>query len=304
MVCRQPGMVGTPEGQGLVLTMRVLVTGAAGQLGRDLVLHSQACGDDVLGCSHAELDVTDRSAVFGLVASWHPDVVIHAAAWTAVDLCESNPDRAYVANGLAVRWIAEACRQTSAHLVTVSTDYVFDGSLARPYHEWDEPNPASAYGRSKLAGEREALSAGIGAGVVRTSWVCGEHGNNMVKTILRLANEHDHLSFVDDQRGHPTFTQDLATALRRVAIDRRAGLYHITNQGAVSWFEFAQAVMEAAGHEPSRVHPVATKDLRPPRPAPRPVNSVLDNAVARLAGLPPLDDFRVPLQRLVRRLIG
>ncbi|MDQ3469179.1 MAG: dTDP-4-dehydrorhamnose reductase [Actinomycetota bacterium] len=282
--------------------MRLLVTGAGGQLGRDVVGAATAAGDDVLGLDRAALDVTDRDAVLGAITSWRPDAVVHTAAWTAVDDCEREPERAFTINGGAVRWVAEACARAEAHLVHVSTDYVFDGTLDRPYREWDAPSPRSVYGASKLAGEAEAAMLGPGATIVRTSWVCGEHGANMVKTILRCAAERDDLAFVDDQRGHPTFTADLAPLLRRLALDRRAGIHHATNQGAVSWFEFARAVVAAAGHDPALVRPIATADLDPPRPAPRPANSVLDNAVLRAAGIPLLRHFAAPLQELVARL--
>jgi dTDP-4-dehydrorhamnose reductase len=282
--------------------VRVLITGASGQLGHDCRLVCEAAGDDVLALDRASLDVTDRDAVLGAVHGFQPHAVINCATWTAVDACESDPGRAFVTNGLAARWMADACRQTNAHLVHVSTDYVFDGTKSEPYHEWDEPNPQSVYGASKLAGEREVLLAGIGATIARTSWLCGEYGPNMVKTILRFAAERDTLSFVDDQRGHPTFTADLAPLLRRLAVDRRPGVHHTTNAGAVSWFEFAQAVVAAAGRNPEMVLPCATGDLQPPRPAPRPVNSVLDNAVLRSSGLPLLRDFRVPLAELVHKL--
>jgi dTDP-4-dehydrorhamnose reductase len=203
---------------------------------------------------------------------------------------------------LAVRWVAEGCRLAGAHLVTISTDYVFDGSKAAPYHEWDAPNPQSVYGASKRGGELEALLSGAPAAVVRTSWVCGAHGGNMVKTVLRLAAEPGVLRFVDDQHGHPTFAADLALMLRCLAVERRVGLHHVTNQGAASWYEFAQAVLRAAGQDPTRVEPIATADLRPPRPAPRPANSVLDNAVLSAAGIPLLRDFRAPLGELVAAL--
>lgn len=284
--------------------MRLLITGAGGQLGHDVVAAATSAGDEVLGLTHAELDVTDRDRVLGVVTTWQPDAVIHAAAWTAVDDCESDPERAFLANALAVRWVAEACDRVQAHLVHVSTDYVFDGTLDRPYAEWDEPRPASVYGASKLAGEREAAALGPHAAVVRTSWVAGEHGSNMVATILRLAAERPSLAFVDDQRGHPTFTADLAPVLRRLALDRRSGVHHVTNQGAVSWFELAREVLRAAGRDPEMVRPIATADLQPPRPARRPANSVLDNAVLRAAGLPLLRDFREPLHELVARLTG
>ena len=157
------------------------------------------------------------------------------------------------------------------------------------------------YGASKLAGEREV---GPDATVVRTSWVCGANGNNMVKTILRLIEEHTTLSFVDDQRGNPTFTADLAQMIRRLAVERRPGVHHVTNQGAVSWFEFVREVVDAAGRDPSMVRPISTADLDPPRPAPRPANSVLDNAALRLAGVPLLRHHREPLREVVAQLIG
>ena len=152
------------------------------------------------------------------------------------------------------------------------------------------------YGASKLAGEQEA---GETATVVRTSWVCGLHGANMVRTVVGLMGERDTLRFVDDQRGCPTFTADLAGALRRLAVDRRAGLHHVTNQGAVSWYEFVREIVATAGGDPAMVQPIRTADLDPPRPAPRPANSVLDNATLRLGGLPLLRDFREPLAELV-----
>jgi dTDP-4-dehydrorhamnose reductase len=286
--------------------MRLFVTGSGGQLGHDLALYATARGDDVVAADRALVDVTDRDAVLGAITSFRPDAVVNCAAWTAVDACESDSERAFVNNGLAVRWIAEACDRVGAHLVHMSTDYVFDGTLDRPYHEWDVTDPQSVYGTSKLAGEHEALALGASAAVVRTSWVCGEHGANMVKTIMRLASDSDdtpgRLAFVDDQRGHPTFTADLAPVLRRLAVDRRSGVHHITNQGAVSWFQFAQAVVSVMGRNPDLVRPIATAELDPPRPAPRPANSVLDNAVLRSAGIALLRDFREPLAELVAAL--
>jgi dTDP-4-dehydrorhamnose reductase len=283
--------------------VRLLVTGAGGQLGRDVVRAATIAGDDVIAADHASLDVTDRDAVLGAISTVRPHAVVHAAAWTAVDACEGEPERAMVTNALAVRWVAEGCDRAGAHLVSVSTDYVFDGALARPYCEWDTPNPQSVYGASKLAGESEALALGTAAAVARTSWLCGAHGSNMVKTVLGLAaGSGDELAFVDDQIGCPTFTADLALVLRRLALDRRSGLHHATNAGEVSWYEFAREVLAAGGHDPGRVRPIATSELDPPRPAPRPANSVLDNAVMRAAGLPLLRDFRAPLAELISAL--
>jgi dTDP-4-dehydrorhamnose reductase len=279
--------------------MKVLLTGAGGQVGHEL----RAAFDDhdVVAVDHAALDVADREAVLAAVTGLRPDAIVHAAAWTAVDACEGDPDRAYATNTLGTRHVAEAARRVGAHVTYFSTDYVFDGTKPEPYVEWDAPNPESVYGRSKLGGEVE-LAANPGSTIVRISWVCGYHGANMVKTILRLAGEHEQLSFVDDQRGHPTFAEDVAPLVRRLVVERRPGLFHVTNQGAVSWYEFAAAVLEASGADPARVRPIRTAELQPPRPAPRPANSVLDNAALRAEGLPLLPDFRESLGRLVRRL--
>jgi dTDP-4-dehydrorhamnose reductase len=282
--------------------VRLLVTGAGGQLGHDLVRVAATAGDDVVGADHATLDVTDRDAVLGAITTWRPEVVVHGAAWTAVDACEGDPERAFATNALAVRWVAEGCHRVGAHLVHVSTDYVFDGTLDRPYHEWDRPNPQSVYGASKLAGEMEALALGSDAAVVRTSWLCGAHGSNVVEKVLAAAVRSEPpagLAFVDDQRGCPTFTADLAPVLRRLALDRRSGLHHVTNAGVVTWFEFAREILATGGHDPSLVRPITTAELDPPRPAPRPANSVLDNAALRAAGIPLLRDFREPLAELI-----
>ncbi len=283
--------------------MRVVVTGAGGQVGRETVEVCEAAGDDVIAFDHAGLDVVDRARVLGTVATVQPDVVVHAAAWTAVDACEADPDKAFQINGLATRHVVEAARRTGAHLVYISTDYVFDGTLDRPYNEWDRPNPQSAYGRSKYAGELE-LAGNAEATIVRISWVCGRYGHNMVKTILRLAGERDELSFVDDQHGHPTIVGDLAPMLRRLAAERRPGTFHVTNQGLVSWYDFARDVMMAAGHDPERVRPIKTAELDPPRPAPRPANSALDNAALRLSRLPLLPDYRQSIGELVRTVLA
>ena len=279
--------------------MRIFITGAGGQVGHELV--DVFADHDVIAVDHHRLDIADRDAVLGAITSTRPDVIVNSAAYTAVDACETETDTAWAVNALAVRHLADGARRVGAWVCHLSTDYVFDGTKRDPYVEWDAPSPTSMYGRSKLGGE---LELGPADTIVRTSWVCGEHGGNMVKTILRLAGEHDSLSFVDDQRGHPTFADDLAVMVRRLVIDRRPGLFHVTNQGAVSWYEFAQAVLVEAGLDPDRVAPVATADLKPARPAPRPANSVLDNAALRLSGVPLAPDFREPLGRLVARLLA
>lgn len=277
---------------------RILVTGASGQLGHDLVTVCRRAGDDVTAVGRAELDITDRAQAEQVIGESRPDAIINCAAWTAVDACESDPDRAMSVNGDAVAGIAEIAERFDAHLVQISTDYVFDGDLDRPYREDDRPNPASVYGRSKWAGE---LAAGDRATVVRTSWVCGAAGQNMVATVLRLLESHPRLSFVDDQIGNPSFTADLAEPIRSLAIDRAPGIYHVTNatpgDAGVSWYEFVCDIVAAAGGDPAIVEPISTAELDPPRPAPRPANGVL--ATTKLARLRP---YRLPLAELVTTL--
>ena len=290
-------MVGAAESEKVV---RVLITGSAGQLGTDLVASAKQSGLEVIATSHADLDITQRDLVSQKIADSSPDAIIHAAAWTAVDLCESDSKKAMSINSDGTANVVSAARQIGARVIYISTDYVFDGTKATPYIESDLPNPQSVYGASKLAGEQK-LDLNQDA-VVRISWVCGEHGNNMVKTILRLAATSPTLAFVNDQIGSPTFTSDVAPVLIDFATQSRAGIWHVTNQGATSWFGFAQDVLRAAELDPSRVQPIATADLRPQRPAKRPANSVLENAKMRKANLTLLDDYHIPLQRLVDRL--
>lgn len=278
--------------------MRVLMTGAGGQLGAELVRTCTEAGDDVIACDHAALDLTDRDSVYQAVTGTRPDAVIHAGAWTAVDACEGDPDRAFLTNGFGTGWVADAARRVGAHLVAVSTDYVFDGTKPDPYQEWDTPNPQSVYGRSKRAGEEAAMALCPGAAVVRTAWVCGAHGSNMVKTVLAL-RDRPALAFVDDQRGSPSFTADLAPMIRRIAVERRAGLHHVTNQGDTTWYGFVRDILALVGSDPAKVRPITTAQLDPPRPAPRPANSVLDNAALRLGGLPLLPHYRESLERLL-----
>ena len=282
--------------------MKIVVTGAGGQLGRELVDAAVAAGHEVCGFTRADLDVTDKAAVRTAIATERPGVILHAAAWTAVDACESDPNKAQLFNATATGNVARAARAVGARVTYVSTDYVFDGTKPTPYVESDATNPQSVYGASKLAGEH-AVDHDIDT-IVRISWVCGFHGANMVKTILRIAAQQETLTFVDDQIGHPTFADDAARMIVKLAVDERRGVWHVTNQGAVSWYEFTREVMRAAGHDPERVKPVKTRDLVPPRPAARPANSVLENKRLRDEGLTLLDDFRVPLQRLVQRLQG
>ena len=287
-------MVGAPESQEIV---KLLITGASGQLGTDLVLSAQKSGHEVIATNHASLDITDKSLVGRVVGEAKVDAIIHAAAWTAVDACESDPQKAMAVNRDGTANIVAAARESGARVIYISTDYVFDGTKPTPYIESDLPNPQSVYGASKLAGEQQ-LDMSQDA-IVRISWVCGEHGANMVKTILRLAASNPTLTFVDDQIGSPTFTSDAAPAIIDLSVSDSAGIWHLTNQGSTSWFGFARDVLTCAGLDANRVIATTTELLQPARPAKRPANSVLDNARMRKANLTMLDDYHIPLQRLV-----
>jgi len=280
--------------------MRVLVTGGTGQLGRELV--DSFAGHEVVAPTRGSLDVADRDSVLQCVGAVRPDAVVHGAAFTDVDGCELDPDKAYTVNALGTRHVAEGARLVGARVCFISTDYVFPGNATWPYTEWDATGPLSVYGRSKLGGERELDP---GATVVRTSWVCGRHGRNFVKTILRAAAAAGPkgLTVVDDQHGCPTFAEDLASMVALLVVARLPGTFHVTNQGVTTWFEFARAIVVAAGLDPKLVQPIPTSRLDPPRPAPRPAWSVLDNAALRLSGLPLLADFHEPLDRLVQVLL-
>ena len=278
-------------------SVRVLITGAGGQLGLDLL----DVFEDAVGLTRDDLDVSDEPAVRRAVEDIGPDLVVNAAAVTDVDGCEADPDRAHAVNALGPWWLARACRDTGAALVTVSTDYVFDGTSpgGRGYVETDLTRPLSAYGRSKLAGEhlvRDTLPAHY---VVRTAWLFGARGGNFVRTMLRVGRERGAARVVDDQIGSPTSTRDLAGAIREIAVSGRFGTYHRTNGGRCSRLELAAAVFELAGIEVD-LQPMGSGELE--RPAPRPPFSVLDNRHAELAGLRRLPDWRDALTRMLDEL--
>jgi dTDP-4-dehydrorhamnose reductase len=299
--------------------VRILITGAYGQLGRDLAdalagrvpdggVRCALLGPegpreglrhDVLGTDIDTMPVDDRDAVQHTFAAFRPELVLHGGAYTAVDLCETEVDAAYAVNAIGTRHVAEASAAVGAHMVYVSTDYVFDGTGTRPYRESDAPCPTSVYGLSKLAGERECRP---GSTIVRTSWLCGAHGKNIVRTVLRLASGEGDLKFVDDQQGSPTFTADLAPAVATLGLDRRPGIFHVTNSGVTTWCDFARAILATAGADPERVKPIRTSDRDDP--APRPAFSVLDNMALRLSGLPALPDWQDALARLVPALLA
>ncbi|PJJ71213.1 dTDP-4-dehydrorhamnose reductase [Diaminobutyricimonas aerilata] len=264
--------------------MRYLVVGAGGMLGTDL--QQVLAGREVVALTRSELDVTDASATAEAVRE--ADVVFNAAAYTKVDDAESNEEAAYAVNATGAANLASAAAAAGARLVQVSTDYVFDGGANEPYAE-DEPlNPVSAYGRTKAEGERAVLAAHpTGGYIVRTAWLYGQHGPNFAATMLRLAADRDTVSVVTDQVGQPTWTLDLAKQLvALVDSDAPAGVYHGTNSGRASWFDFAREVFRLAGLDPDRVRP--TDSTAFVRPAPRPAFSVLGHDAWSRVGLSPM----------------
>ncbi|XVS63693.1 dTDP-4-dehydrorhamnose reductase [Actinosynnema sp. CA-299493] len=291
------------------MALALLVPGGRGQLGRDLVA---ATPDDGLvhAPSSAELDLTDALAVADAVAVFastardagYRPVVVNSAAYTAVDAAESDPDRASAVNAAGPEHLATSCREHDVPLIHVSTDYVFPGDGARPYEPTDETGPKSVYGRTKLDGEQRVLSTWDRSWIVRTAWVYGEHGNNFVKTMARLAATNDTLSVVDDQVGSPTWSLDLAHGLVELAATVSTGgtpprVLHATNDGETTWCGFARAVFTELGLDPTRVHPCTTAAY--PRPAPRPAYSVLSGKTWASAGLTPLRPWQAALSTAI-----
>ena len=276
--------------------MRVLVTGGNGQLGSALVdLLSARTADVVLGIDLPDIDITAPDSVREVFAQFAPDVVINCAAWTAVDAAEDHEADALKVNGDGPRVLAEACKAAGAWLVQISTDYVFAGDANTPYAEDARPDPKTAYGRTKLAGEiavQEVLP--VAHYLVRTAWLYGLQGNNFVKTMLELELVRDNVSVVDDQRGQPTYAGDLAEQIL-LLLDARppAGIFHATNSGATTWFELTRAIFENIGADPQRV--LATDSASFVRPAPRPAYSVLGQDKWKSVGLTPMREWRAAL---------
>ncbi|WP_343954994.1 dTDP-4-dehydrorhamnose reductase [Nonomuraea longicatena] len=250
--------------------MRWLITGGGGMLATDLLERVALRGEPVLALGRTDLDLRDRRAVRDFVGAYRPRVVVNCAAWTAVDAAEDQEEAALAVNGHAVEHLAEACERAGSRLLQISTDYVFDGRCRMPYTEEDTPAPMNAYGRTKLAGELAAA----GHYVVRTAWLYGAGGRNFVKTMIRLAAQRETVEVVDDQRGQPTWTVDLADHLVRLAeSDLPPGVYHGSSSGETTWYGFAREIFRLLGADPERVRPIKTAGY--PLPAARPANSVL-----------------------------
>jgi len=283
--------------------MKVLITGAGGQLGLDLL--DEFADLDPVGLTHRQLDISDEVAVSDALLGSSPDLVINAAAWTDVDGCEKGPDRAHQVNALGPWWLARTCDRLGATLVHSSTDYVFSGDpptgpggQPRGWTEHDPIAPINEYGRSKAVGGalvRETLAAHH---IVRTAWLNGARGHNFVRTMLRLANEHDYLGVVDET-GCPTFTRDLAAATRRLADSGRYGTIHLVNSGSCTWYEFACATFEF-GRRIVEVRRTSAQAYG--RTAPRPTWSVIDDLHARTIGIGPLPPWRQSLASLMTEI--
>lgn len=271
----------------------IVVAGARGMLGRDLM---EMYGDEARGVYHDQMEITDPASVERVLKTLRPKVVINSVAYTDVDGCETNAERAFAVNGEGVRNLALVTREIGAKLVQVSTDYVFDGSKGVPWLEDDPVNPLSVYGRSKLQGE-ENTRLNPDHLIVRTQWLYGLHGRNFVETMLRLGGERDRLAVVDDQVGSPTWTVDLCLALRALIEQDRRGTYHAANAGSCSWRGFAEAIFRESGMD-TAVDPITTEQLG--RPAPRPLYSVLDcSRLERDTGFAP-EGWREALKSYLR----
>lgn len=277
-----------------------MVTGGSGQVGSELVKSLLNAGgiDDVFAPSSAELDLSSRESVLGAVTLMRPDWIFHVGAWTQVDSCEDDPQRAFTVNGLGSRFIVQGADMVGARICYLSTDYVFDGSSDRPYREWDPVGPRTVYGASKLAGEKEMRPQDL---IVRTSWVMGEYGQNMAKTLIRLAKAGGSNRFVDDQIGTPTIVSDLVNALVELFMDSHSGIFHVSNSGETSWFQVARFVFEMLGEDPERIVPVSSSELSGYK-APRPKYSVLDNFALRGSGIDALPPWQDSLSGLVLKL--
>ncbi len=281
--------------------MRILVTGASGQLGYDVERELERRGIEHLGTSSRELDITDREAVERLMAAYRPDAAIHCAAYTKVDLAEDEPERCWAVNADGTRNLAAACREIGAKMLYISTDYVFPGTGEQLRRTDDPVSPVNTYGRSKLAGELAVQSLLEKYFIVRISWVFGKNGNNFVKTMLRLAETKAELSVVCDQIGSPTYTADLAPLLCDMVQTERYGVYHATNEGTCAWSEFAEAIFELAGRQVV-VHPIPTSAY--PTRAARPLNSRMSEECLHSNGFQELPEWKNALARYLKEITG
>lgn len=278
--------------------MRILVTGANGLVGNSLVRRCELIGDQVLAHSRQSLDITDLDLVLKTIGEQNPEVVINCAAWTDVDGCESDQQRAFLVNAQGPENLAKACREVDAAFVTISTDYVFDGRKQGFYTQLDQTNPLSVYGLSKLEGERRAQAANPRTIVARTGFVFGEGGRNFLSRVVALARQGGKLRAISDARGTPTFAVDLAARLRELATLGAADIFHVVNSGTgASYEEFARLAVKMAQLDEVSIEPVSDASLN--RPAPRPANSCLRCLTSESLGLAPIRDWQDALRSFV-----
>ncbi len=281
--------------------MRIFVVGNLGQLGKDMMLAASSCGHAVAGADYPGVDITNLASVTTAVLQHSPDVIINCAAFTAVDLCETESQKAFAVNEGGAKNLALTARECGAKIVHISTDYVFDGRKKSPYVETDAPNPLSVYGKSKLAGEKGLVEACDRHFIFRIAWLYGTRGNNFLKTIRARAEKcalsGEPLKVVDDQIGTPTYTVHVCNQILRMISTDHYGLFHVTNEGWCSWFGFARAIMQAYGIR-AEVVPCTTSEV--PRPAPRPANSVLENKRLKQLGLNIMPQWEQGLQEYLK----
>ncbi len=281
--------------------MKVLVTGAGGMVGHAVVEHCTARGDEVSACHHQDLDITNEAIVREVFGRERPDAVINCAAWTDVDACEFDPQRALQANAHGVEILSTNCRRVSATFITISTDYVFDGTKEGFYTQRDDPHPTSAYGASKLEGERRALAASARTVVVRTGWIFGIGGRNFLATAIERVRRGERLKAIRDAYGTPTYAPDLAARLRELAELDLPGIYHVVNAGeGASYEEFARSAIEIGGGAQTEIESVSMDSLH--RTAPRPRNSRLRCLLSEAIGLAPLPNWRAALEHFAERV--
>ncbi|MGG3180561.1 dTDP-4-dehydrorhamnose reductase [Priestia megaterium] len=271
------------------MSQKVLITGANGQLGKELVELFTAKGFEVYGFGRDKMDITNQAQVQEVISTLKPNIILHSAAHTQVDLAESEPEQAFSINAYGTRNVAVAAEAVGAKLVYVSTDYVFDGTADEPYNEFSPTSPLGVYGKSKLAGEQFVRDLHSKFFIVRTSWVYGKHGANFVKTMLKLGEERKEISVVADQIGCPTYTLDLANAILELVDTEKYGVYHISNSGSCSWYEFAKAIFENTDLD-IKVIQCTTLDF--PRVAARPAYSVFEHMSIKLNDFTPMRSWQ------------
>ncbi len=280
--------------------MKVLITGAKGMLGSDL-MDILSRDNKAIGVDINDFDITDAAKTKENILKIAPQLVIHSAAYTDVDGCETNIELAYRVNAIGTQSISLACQAADIPMLYLSTDFIFDGEKKSPYLEWDHANPLSVYGASKYAGEYFVSHLLKKYYIVRIAWLYGENGKNFVKTILRLADERDKLQIVDDQVGSPTYTVDVANGISQLIKSENYGIYHMVNKGETSWYGFAKKILELSGKSKVVVEPITTEELS--RPARRPAYSVLRNLALELTIGDPMRNWEDALEEFVQQKI-